>query len=149
MFYIILKNGYLTGDYVIDIPPKENVEYIELEELPEIFNNDIDKIRCYKYAEGEIGINFVLNEEKYNKILLEKEEYNKKIETQKEILMLKERLASSESEIGDWKIAKIQEYQLLGLQVPYSVEELHKKRQEVRNKINELEICMQINNGKG
>ena len=43
------------------------------------------------------------------------------------------------NEFGDWKIAKIYEYTLFGKEPPYDIEELSTKRQEVRNRINELE----------
>ena len=43
------------------------------------------------------------------------------------------------NEFGDWKIAKIYEYTLVGKEPPYDIEELSTKRQEVRNRINELE----------
>jgi len=43
------------------------------------------------------------------------------------------------NEYGDWKIAKIYEYVLVGKESPYDVEELSQKRQEVRDRINELE----------
>lgn len=42
-------------------------------------------------------------------------------------------------EFGDWKIAKIYEYTLTGKESPYDINELSAKRQEVRNRINELE----------
>ena len=43
------------------------------------------------------------------------------------------------SPIGDWKVSKCMEYQLMGMELPYDVNELHKKRQEVRDKINMLQ----------
>ena len=43
------------------------------------------------------------------------------------------------SAIGDWKIAKYQEYLLAGLEAPYDIAELHEARQKARDKINELE----------
>lgn len=48
------------------------------------------------------------------------------------------RLTSGASEIGDWKVAKYQEYILAGLEPPYDIAELHAKRQAVRDRINEL-----------
>ena len=42
-------------------------------------------------------------------------------------------------EYGDWKIAKYYEYFLSGLEAPYNIKELHKKRQAMRDRINELE----------
>lgn len=51
-----------------------------------------------------------------------------------EIAALKEELASS-----DYKVAKIAECGALGLPMPYDVEALHKERQAIRDRINELE----------
>ena len=51
-----------------------------------------------------------------------------------EINALKEELASS-----DYKVAKIAECGALGLPMPYDVEALHKERQAIRDRINELE----------
>ena len=48
-------------------------------------------------------------------------------------------LTSPVSEIGDWKLMKIQEFALLGKESPYNAEELHAKRQEARARINEIE----------
>jgi len=45
----------------------------------------------------------------------------------------------SQLEETDYKIIKSSEYQLLGLEVPYNLEELHAERQALRDRINELE----------
>lgn len=50
------------------------------------------------------------------------------------ILNLKRQLESS-----DYKIIKCAEYQLAGLELPYDIVELNAARQDIRNKINELE----------
>ena len=58
------------------------------------------------------------------------------IEKQKsEISILKKQLQET-----DYKIIKSSEYQLLGLEVPYNLEELHIERQSLRDRINELEL---------
>lgn len=51
-----------------------------------------------------------------------------------EINVLKEELAST-----DYKVAKIAECGALGLPMPYDVEALHRERQAIRDRINELE----------
>lgn len=56
-------------------------------------------------------------------------------DNQFEISSLKERLSSS-----DYKITKCMEAQLLGDSLPYDINELHTERQQIRDKINELEI---------
>lgn len=42
------------------------------------------------------------------------------------------------NEYGDWKIIKMYEYKLTNKEVPYNIEELGNKRQEVRDRINKL-----------
>ncbi|WP_373248297.1 hypothetical protein [Bacteroides thetaiotaomicron] len=54
--------------------------------------------------------------------------------TQKKIDNLKEVLSSS-----DYKVIKCQEASLIGKQMPYDVDELHKERQSIRDEINRLE----------
>ena len=53
---------------------------------------------------------------------------------------LKEKLSSS-----DYKVTKCMEAQLLSNPLPYDINELYTERQQIRDKINELEIL--INNG--
>lgn len=65
------------------------------------------------------------------------EERNRKYQR---ICDLTQDLVSAVSEIGDWKIAKIQEYALAGLEAPYDIKELHAKRQAVRDEINKLQL---------
>lgn len=64
---------------------------------------------------------------------------DKRMEIEQQIRNLQSQLGSQASEIGDWKIAKCMECQALGLDMPYDLEELHQKRQEVRDQIGELE----------
>ena len=56
-----------------------------------------------------------------------------------EIRRLKERLSSTESDVGDYKITKCYEAAILGKALPYDVEKLHADRQTIRDRINELE----------
>lgn len=66
--------------------------------------------------------------------------YEKKFDIQKvkkEIQELKDALSA-----GDYQITKCYEASLLGQGLPYNVTELHAHRQEVRNKINELESLL-------
>ena len=58
------------------------------------------------------------------------------IEKQKaEINALKEQLDET-----DYMIIKSSEYQLLGMELPYDLDELHTERQSLRDRINELEL---------
>lgn len=47
-------------------------------------------------------------------------------------------LTSPASPIGDWKIAKMQEYLAAGLATPYEIADLYAQRQAVRDAINKL-----------
>lgn len=59
-----------------------------------------------------------------------------------EIANLKTQLSSDASPIGDWKGIKQREYKEMGLEQPYTDEEMleyHKQRQAIREKINDLQ----------
>lgn len=56
------------------------------------------------------------------------------LKSQLQIEILKEQLTQS-----DYQIIKCYEYSLIGKELPYNMAELHNKRQEVRDKINELQ----------
>lgn len=58
--------------------------------------------------------------------------------TQEQIIELKAKLSST-----DYKIIKCSECQILGLEMPYDVAELHAERQALRDQINELQANMQ------
>lgn len=60
---------------------------------------------------------------------------------QKEQLVrdLTQKLSSSVSSVGDWKVAKCMEYQAIGLEMPYDLTQLHTDRQAVRDEINTLQ----------
>lgn len=64
---------------------------------------------------------------------------NKINELEQEIRNLQSKLTSSNSPIGDWKVAKCMEYQVMGLDSPYDMEELHTARQAVRDEINAIQ----------
>lgn len=52
-----------------------------------------------------------------------------------------QKIAELKSQLSatDYKIIKCSEYQLLGMEIPYDVAELHAERQNIRNEINKLE----------
>lgn len=62
-----------------------------------------------------------------------------------EIKNLKNKLSSSNSNIGDYKITKCYEASLAGESLPYDIESLRNERQKVRDEINRLEDLL-INN---
>ncbi len=53
-----------------------------------------------------------------------------------QIISLKAQLSET-----DYKIIKCYEYNLAGLELPYDIQELHKDRQDIRDKINQLETA--------
>lgn len=59
-------------------------------------------------------------------------------ELEQQIRNLTAELASTVSPIGDWKIAKNQEYLQAGLEAPYDINELHSQRQAIRDEINRI-----------
>ena len=65
-------------------------------------------------------------------------DYEERRKIEQQIINLKADLESRESDIGDWKIAKAQEYILAGIESPYDIADLHAKRQAVRDEINRL-----------
>lgn len=50
-----------------------------------------------------------------------------------------------DKQYGDYKITKCKEYELLGLDCPYTkevLEDYHNKRNEIRDRINEIETLL-------
>lgn len=68
---------------------------------------------------------------------------NERQRMEQEIRDLESQLSCTTSDIGDWKIAKAMEYQLVGKDLPYDIKELNKKRQAVRDRINELQKALE------
>lgn len=62
----------------------------------------------------------------------------------KEINELLADLSSHSSDIGDWKIIKIYEARMTGMEDPYDLEDLVAKRQATRDRINELQADVQV-----
>lgn len=60
-------------------------------------------------------------------------------EKEQQVRDLTQKLSSSVSSVGDWKVAKCMEYQAMGLEMPYDLEQLHADRQAVRDEINALQ----------
>ena len=87
-------------------------------------------------------LNLVENEELTNNKELNLVENEEREQLEAELRCLNSRLCSNRDELGDWKLSKIQEYNLLGLECPYTEEELntyHIERQKIRDRINEIE----------
>lgn len=64
---------------------------------------------------------------------------DKKMRIQQEIYNLEAVLSSNASEIGDYKIIKCYEASLKGEPYPYNIDGLMAARQNIRDKINELQ----------
>lgn len=56
-----------------------------------------------------------------------------------ELRVLRSELQANTSDIGDWKVIKALEYQLVGQVIPYDMDKLNSDRQAVRDRINEIE----------
>lgn len=58
---------------------------------------------------------------------------------QAELRELRSKLQANTSDIGDWKIIKALEYQLIGQEIPYDINKLNNERQAIRERINQIE----------
>lgn len=114
------KNNYITS-----ITRMANSTQEELDKLPDPEFQD-----CYKHIDEQ----FILDEEKYNTKLKNKNRLINNIDIQKQIFELKTELSD-----GDYKIIKCYEAQMAGEVLPYDILEIHKERNKIRNEINELE----------
>lgn len=122
--------GYCTGKFDI-ATVDETINYVFSEDLPEHYE-DILKFKSYHVqVDSDKNITaFEFDEDKY-KLYLDQEQ--KKAGREK-VVELKQQLAGT-----DYQVIKCAEYSQAGLEAPYNIEELHNIRQELRDKINELE----------
>lgn len=65
------------------------------------------------------------------------EKYDKINDFQNTINLKKSQISDT-----DYKIIKCYEYSLVGLELPYDIQELHKARQDMRDEINALETAI-------
>ena len=65
---------------------------------------------------------------------------NERESLEAESRVLRSKLQANTSDVGDWKIIKALEYQLVNKEIPYDITELNKERQVIRNRINEINI---------
>lgn len=81
------------------------------------------------------------NEEINESIELSPEEEKEKLinDLTTEMLECESRLSSSASDTGDWKVIKCYEASLQSLPLPYDINDLMEKRQQMRNRINEIQ----------
>lgn len=59
-----------------------------------------------------------------------------------ELRALHSSLSAASSGVGDWKVIKCYEATLKGILAPYNVEELLAERQQIRDRINEIEALL-------
>ncbi len=111
-----------------DIVITSNIaEIVEDEKVK--YSYDIYRINvCYN---EDIKNNLEKNYDKYLDIAINRENKKNAIE---EIPRLQEQLDNT-----DYKIIKCSECQLVGLEMPYNIKELHLTRQKLRDRINELQ----------
>ena len=84
----------------------------------------------------------------YKKVLfntqeLDADEYKISIDEQQANIQMEIKRLKSELQESDYKITKIAEAMSIGAELPYDAQELHKERQALRDKINQLEMEVQ------
>lgn len=83
----------------------------------------------------------------YKKVLFntqesDAEEYKISIDEQQANIQMEIERLKSELQESDYKVIKCAEAMTIGAELPYNMTELHKERQALRDKINELEKAM-------
>lgn len=116
------ENNYLTGNWA---QIGGSRDWVDVEKLPER-----EPFNCNKYENGE----YIFDEEKEKSFINDEKIQQKIYEAKNEIDSIKKQLFDT-----DYQVIKCAEYSQAGLEAPYDVEELHKTRQALRDKINELE----------
>lgn len=84
----------------------------------------------------------------YKKVLFntqesDAEEYKISIDEQQENIYMEIERLKSELQDSDYKITKIAEAMAIGAELPYDAQALHKERQALRDRINQLEMEVQ------
>ena len=94
---------------------------------------DIEKLRCYQFIDG----NFVLNEEKWAEIEAKRAEMLKNESAAQEIAALQAEYQESNLKVIECIISF-----LTGHEMPYSIRDLHTRRQEITKNITSLKATM-------
>lgn len=83
----------------------------------------------------------VMEGDKLRKLTVEEEQIIARNEKLKKEYLRKSEVESLKQELADsdYKITKCQEYNLVGLELPYDIQELHTERQKLRDEINAKE----------
>lgn len=141
----INKNGYLRSQVLEerremyrDKDGKVKSRIISIEEqakeLAKSGWKPVDEIDCSKL---QVEDGFIVRVMPYDAGERISFRYEKVEDTQKEEREIK--ALKSSIEASDYKVIKCYEASLMGEELPYNIEELHKERQLIRNRINELE----------
>ena len=85
-------------------------------------------------------IEFNVNTKSFTEVEISDKEKNE-IKKQENINEKNSKINELKNQISstDYKIIKCYEYNLVGLELPYDIQELHESRQAMRDEINELE----------
>lgn len=131
MYRIILdENSYIISYSIVTDSEheKEVPGGVIVEQIPSW--DSIEHMKSYKYIDGK----FELDSDKYLKELNNCKCEKSKGSISDEIELLKEKLSES-----DYMIIKMYECSLVGKETEYDISALHDERQEIRDRINELE----------
>ena len=63
---------------------------------------------------------------------------------EQEVINLSAKLSSNSSRIGDWAVIKCLEYKDRGLDMPYDLAQIEAERQQVRDRINEIQAQLEV-----
>lgn len=116
------ENNYLTGNWA---QIGGSRDWTDVDILPER-----EPFNCNKYENGE----YIFDVEKEKSLINDEKIQQKIYEVKNEINNIKKQLSDT-----DYQVIKCAEYSQTGLEAPYDVDELHKTRQALRDKINLLE----------
>lgn len=124
--YGIIKNGVL---YTVEFTEEESYKYLDYLPVDEI---DYTKVKADKGYIVDIQpyINGGRISYRYVKIF-------DKQAVRAEMRALRKRISES-----DYQVTKCYEASLIGEELPYDIKTLHQGRQEIRDKINELEALL-------
>lgn len=122
------ENNYLTGNWA---QIGGSRDWVDVDKLPER-----EPFNCNKYENGE----YIFDEEKEKSLINDEKIQQKIYEVKNEIDNIKKQFSDT-----DYQVIKCAEYSQTGLEVPYDVDELHKARQALRDKINLLENELENN----
>ena len=120
-----MKWARISGNKVIEIFDFDPNKWIK---------ND-DFLRHCQLVPDNVKQNWVIE----NNVWISVENLNHRKEKEEEIIRLKEQLNAT-----DYKVIKASEYKLVGVECEYDIQDIHKERQKLRDKINKLEAELEV-----